>query len=631
MQKEKIKLTEKDAKNSPAGGVVVGKRNGQTMIYDDASVGGYFVGKTHAEGGIKMINKSNGQPLEVQGAEVIITAPAVADQTKSEFNGKMMTNREILSEINVKGGGVAFAKDGMEIPKDIKRTGASYNYGGKTMTDHEIYKHITGGHLAEGYSLREIASIHQVPLSTLKNQVRIGMKAESEHTSSKREQMQIVKDHLFENPKYYTLLKKAGLEDGGLVITKEFRDFDPEVFNELEDEDLSGYLVKDGNKEIGIVRVEEDILDNGVGYILGLEVFEKKLGYGKKIVDKIFELHPTQNAFGGKATKGSKSFWSKLGAKFDDDDDTYDFILEKNNLKYNNGGRVYRGSLVRDSKSGNTPARDLNNYNDMLDVEADGQVGGDTGLFLDGGMMTNDVQMVSTKYLNSIRSQGESNWDYDLENSIEINGVKEPVIIGYWEEFGKVSLLDGHHRLDASMSLGINKIPAIIVNRYDYPYGKVKLYDSPIYIKNPKRPSDLNIFKNGGKLSNLKIGTILVDNDNLEYHQKLYRLLKIDDEQFEISVYEYGKEKDSYLLPLKMLKDFKLANEEEIEDYERAKNKTNNQYVYGGNVKQEEELSSEQIKEAIETLQILSSTATQKEKKDIKEAIEVLQMFSQNN
>ena len=95
----------------------------------------------------------------------------------------------------------------------------------------------------------------------------------------------------------------------------------------------------------------------------------------------------------------------------------------------------------------------------------------------------------------------------------------------------------------------------------------------------------MNIFKNGGKLSNLKIGTILVDNDNLEYHQKLYRLLKIDDKQFEISVYEYGKEKDNYILPLKMLKDFKLANEEEIEDYEKFKSKTNSQYVYGGEIK----------------------------------------------
>ena len=266
MEKSKIKLTQKDAEKSPQGGVLVGKKDGQTIIYDDGKVGGWFVGKTHKEGGIQGINKSTGQPIEVQSGEVIITAPALADQTKNEFNGKMMTNREVLSKINVDAGGVAFA-DGGEVPKKIKRTGASYKYGGKTMTDHEIYKYITGGHLAEGYSLREIANIHQVPLSELKEQVRMGMKAESEHTPSKREQIKIVKDHLFENPKYYTVLKKAGLK---------------------------------------------------------------------------------------------------------------------------HGGRVHRSSLVRDSKRGNTPARDLNNYNDVLDIDADGVYGAETGLFADGGVVNTD-------------------------------------------------------------------------------------------------------------------------------------------------------------------------------------------------------------------------------------------------
>ena len=257
----KEKLTQDKAKNSPAGGVVVGKRNGQTMVYDDASVGGYFVGKLHSEGGIKMINKSNGQPLEVQGSEVIITAPAVNDNTKRQFEGKMMTNRQILSKINSDGGGVSFA-DGGDIPKNIKRTGASYKYGGKTMTDHEIYKHITGGHLAEGMTLTQIAKKHKVSVKELQKQVDMGMKAESEHTSSKREQMKIVKDHLFENPKYYSLLKKAGLK---------------------------------------------------------------------------------------------------------------------------HGGTIRRGSLVRDAKRGNTPARDLNNYNDVMDLEADGMVGGNNGLYARGG------------------------------------------------------------------------------------------------------------------------------------------------------------------------------------------------------------------------------------------------------
>jgi hypothetical protein len=258
---KKSTLTENKAEQTPTGGVLVGKRQGQTIIHNKGTLSGYLVGKTHAEGGIKAINKSTGQPLEMQGGEVVITAPAVSDNTKNEFNGKMMTNREILSTINEKGGGVAFAKGG-DIPKNIKRTGASYKYGGKTMTDHEIYKHITGGHLAEGMTLTQIAKMHKVSVKELQKQVDMGMKAESEHTSSKREQMKIVKDHLYENPKYYSLLKKAGLK---------------------------------------------------------------------------------------------------------------------------HGGRVRRGSLVRDAKSGNTPARDLNNYNDVIDMEADGMVGGNTGLFARGG------------------------------------------------------------------------------------------------------------------------------------------------------------------------------------------------------------------------------------------------------
>ena len=259
---KKSTLTENKAEKTPTGGVLVGKREGQTIIHNKGTLSGYLVGRTHAEGGIKAVNKSTGQPLEMQGGEVVITAPAVSDNTKNEFNGKMMTNREILSQINVKGGGVAFAKDGMEIPKSVKHTGASYNYGGKTMTDHEIIKHITGGHLSKGMTLPQIAKKHKVSLKELQKQVDMGMKAESEHTSSKREQMKIVKDHLYENPKYYSLLKKAGLK---------------------------------------------------------------------------------------------------------------------------HGGRVHRGSLLRDAKSGNTPARDLNNYNDVLDLQADNMVGADSGLFAYGG------------------------------------------------------------------------------------------------------------------------------------------------------------------------------------------------------------------------------------------------------
>ena len=126
-------ITEKKAKETPAGGVLVGKREGQTIIHDKGTEGGYFVGRLHKEGGIKGINKSTGQPIEVQGGEVIITAPAVADQTKREFEGEMLTNREILSKINERGGGVSLENGG-----EILINGTAYNYGGMTMTDYEI-------------------------------------------------------------------------------------------------------------------------------------------------------------------------------------------------------------------------------------------------------------------------------------------------------------------------------------------------------------------------------------------------------------------------------------------------------------------------------------------------------------
>ena len=88
-----------------------------TMIHKSGSAGGVLVGKRHSEGGIKAINKSSDSPLEMEGGEVVITRNAVSDNEKREFEGQMMTNREILSKINEEGGGVAFA-DGGKIEKE---------------------------------------------------------------------------------------------------------------------------------------------------------------------------------------------------------------------------------------------------------------------------------------------------------------------------------------------------------------------------------------------------------------------------------------------------------------------------------------------------------------------------------
>jgi hypothetical protein len=129
-------------------------KQGGDLKYDSANVkeyfahgsgnaGGVLVGKRHSEGGIKAVNKSTGQPLEMEGGEVVITRKAVSDEKKREFEGEMLTNKEILSRINESGGGVKIFSEGGDIESDTcSCSGKSYKYGGKMMVDYDIAKQI---------------------------------------------------------------------------------------------------------------------------------------------------------------------------------------------------------------------------------------------------------------------------------------------------------------------------------------------------------------------------------------------------------------------------------------------------------------------------------------------------------
>jgi hypothetical protein len=109
---------------------------------DNAKKGGLFVGQSHAEGGIKAYNKSTNQPIEVEGGEIIITKRAVADGSKKEFEGEMLTNKQILSKINESGGGVSF-KDGGEMDS-CGCSGKKYKFGGETLEDYMIIHKMNG-------------------------------------------------------------------------------------------------------------------------------------------------------------------------------------------------------------------------------------------------------------------------------------------------------------------------------------------------------------------------------------------------------------------------------------------------------------------------------------------------------
>jgi hypothetical protein len=107
----------------------------------DAKKGGFFEGNSHADGGIKAKNVDTGRIIEVEGNEVIINKKSVADETLREFEGEMLTNRQILSKINEEGGGVSF-EDGGEVKYNCNCIGKKYNFGGELLDNNAIVNKI---------------------------------------------------------------------------------------------------------------------------------------------------------------------------------------------------------------------------------------------------------------------------------------------------------------------------------------------------------------------------------------------------------------------------------------------------------------------------------------------------------
>ena len=114
-----VVLWENNINNEKGGQIDPDNKKTKDMITHKAgSAGGLLVGNRHSEGGIKAVNKSTNTPLEMEGGEVVITRNAVSDGEKREFEGEMLTNREILSKINEAGGGVSF-EDGGKVDYSI--------------------------------------------------------------------------------------------------------------------------------------------------------------------------------------------------------------------------------------------------------------------------------------------------------------------------------------------------------------------------------------------------------------------------------------------------------------------------------------------------------------------------------
>lgn len=119
------------------------------------------------------------------------------------------------------------------------------------------------GGKADKLTLPQIAKKHGVPIEDLMSQLRLGMKTEMEHTDSKKQAKEIAMDHLAENPKYYTKLKKAKLEEGILKTLKEDLNYPIELKGKrkISNTGFGGYR----EHTIGKVNLSDlKVLDNGI-------------------------------------------------------------------------------------------------------------------------------------------------------------------------------------------------------------------------------------------------------------------------------------------------------------------------------------------------------------------------------
>ena len=384
-------INEDKVENTPTGGVLVGKKDGQTIIHDKGTMSGYLVGKLHKDGGIKAVNKATGQPLEMQGGEVVITAPAVSDQTKREFEGKMMTNREILSAINEKGGGVSFANGG-DIPAKIHTNDCEYKLGGKVVKDTDIAQSLGMNstlkkgkqHFTSGDTTYDVDAIYN---AIKKGKLRLKTK-EVETFPMKypvydKKYSETLKTD-FRKPNGITVLTESGEEvliDGNHRMNNAYLKGKKTMKTYyIEDPKQISKFSKKNKFELGGENKVGGHLSSGKSLKQIAEMHNVSLAHINEQLAKGLEVEKEHFADFKERTRVAKDHLVE--------NPNYYTILAKAGLK--RGGKIEKEDLVEDAKSGNTPARDLNNYNDLLDVQADGAVGGDSGIYAKGGVINKE-------------------------------------------------------------------------------------------------------------------------------------------------------------------------------------------------------------------------------------------------
>ena len=172
-------------------------------------------------------------------------------------------------------------------------------------------QNITGG-LSAGMTIDAIAKHHGVEMDELKPEYDKGIKVEMEHTKDPEIAAEIARDHLYEDPKYYT--KLATIEEAkkpkGAPDWHESDAPDAEGrFKDLSPKDLAAWLIKTRKKDLKAITgsINQQIVFNrkeDPKYVEKMEKTRKEVykqlgredlleeSFGSRILDNIYDEYP---------------------------------------------------------------------------------------------------------------------------------------------------------------------------------------------------------------------------------------------------------------------------------------------------------------------------------------------------
>jgi hypothetical protein len=180
-----------------------------------------------------------------------------------------------------------------------------------TLQDHMKYKqgfteeNLEGG-VADGKTLQDIAKKHKLDVEVIKKHLNDGIKVEMEHTNMKTKAKEIAMDHIFEDPNYYTKLKKMETKESkDLKLSKNDNEMVRgivDIINQVKDVENKKHIARNMIKQFKKENIEVDANE-----------FLKmcKLSATKKGENKEATGSGSSGAYSGPVFGGNDEFWDR--------------------------------------------------------------------------------------------------------------------------------------------------------------------------------------------------------------------------------------------------------------------------------------------------------------------------------